>query len=86
MRSILSIMLLSVAMTLTGIAPAAPFAALVSLDEAVRGVMRQGQNKVLATRTDTADDGRRVYIIKVLTPDGRIQHIKIDAQSGRQIR
>ncbi len=85
MRPFLILVLLSLFMAQTGFAGTVPFVALVTLDEAVRNVMQQGQNKVLATRTETIA-GKRVYIIKVLTPKGRIQHIKIDAQSGRTIR
>ena len=69
----------------TGIAGTLPLVATITLDEAVRNIMRDGQNKVLATRTETVD-GKRVFVIKVLTPEGRIQHIKIDAESGRTLR
>lgn len=58
---------------------------LVSLDEAVRMIIQQGNNKVLATKTATVEN-QKIYIIKVLTPEGRIQHIKIDADSGRTIK
>lgn len=85
MRQFVSVVLLSVALTQTGFAGTAFLVGLMTLDEAVRSIMQEGRNKVLAARTDKID-GRRVHIIKILTPEGRIQHIKIDAQSGRPVR
>jgi uncharacterized membrane protein YkoI len=31
-------------------------------------------------------DGKDVHIIKVLTPDGRVQYIKVDAETGSTIK
>ncbi len=85
MRQFFIVLLLSVSALQAVVGGVLPTVAMITLDEAVRDVMRQGQNKVLATRTETID-GRQIYVIKVLTPDGRIQHLKIDAQSGRPLR
>ncbi len=60
-----------------------PFS-LLSIDEATQKVLEQGGNKVLATKTENVD-GKKVHVIKVLSSDGRVQHIKIDADSGEII-
>ena len=54
----------------------------VSLDEATKQVRKDSEKKVLGAKTESID-GREVHVIKVLTPDGRIQHLKIDAETGR---
>ncbi|MGR9054083.1 MAG: PepSY domain-containing protein [Gammaproteobacteria bacterium] len=54
----------------------------VSLDEATRQVRQDSSKKVLGAKTESID-GKDVHVIKVLTPDGRIQNLKIDAESGR---
>jgi hypothetical protein len=58
--------------------------ARVSLDEATQKIISDGKNRVLGASTEIID-GREVHIIKVLTPDGRILHYKIDAESGSHI-
>jgi uncharacterized membrane protein YkoI len=55
--------------------------ARVSLDEATRQILKEGNKRVLGASTEIID-GREIHIIKVLTPDGHIQHYKIDAESG----
>jgi uncharacterized membrane protein YkoI len=55
--------------------------ARISLHEATRQVLNDGHKRVLGATTEIID-GREVHIIKVLTPDGRIQHFKIDAETG----
>ncbi len=58
--------------------------AAVSLDEATKQIIEGTYNKVLGAQVEIID-GREVYIIKVLTPDGRIQYVKIDAETGQLI-
>lgn len=58
--------------------------ARVSLDEATRQILKDGNKRVLGASTEIID-GREVHIIKVLTPDGHIQHFKIDAETGAVI-
>lgn len=55
---------------------------LVSLDEATKIVRQDKAKKILGAKTETID-GRDIHIIKVLTPDGRVQQIRVDAQSGK---
>lgn len=58
--------------------------ARISLDEATRQIIEGTYNKVLGAQTELID-GREVYIIKVLTPDGHIQYFKIDAETGQLV-
>jgi hypothetical protein len=54
----------------------------ISLDEAVSRAERQYNARVV--RTDVQDeDGRKVYVLKLLREDGRVFTVRIDAQSGR---
>jgi len=56
----------------------------ISLDEATKQIIEGTKNRVLGATTEIID-GREVYVIKVLTPDGRIQYYKIDAETGELI-
>lgn len=56
----------------------------ISLDEATKQIIEGTNNRVLGATTEIID-GREVYVIKVLTPDGRIQYYKIDAETGELI-
>lgn len=84
-RRAVAILLLSLCFAQEILADVGGFFALLSLDEAAKRIIQQGDNKVLSTKTETID-GRQVHIIKVLTPEGRIQHIKIEADTGRVVR
>ena len=54
----------------------------VSLDEAVRRAEAQYHAKVV--RTDVQDeDGRKVYVLKLLSEDGRVITVRVDAATGR---
>lgn len=54
----------------------------ISLDEAVARAERQYRARVV--RTDVQDeDGRKVYVLKLLSEDGRVFTVRVDAQSGR---
>ncbi len=67
------------------LAEEAPLLALMSVDEAAKKVTEQAKgNKVLATKTEDVE-GKKVHVIKVLSSDGRVQHIKIDADTGEII-
>lgn len=58
--------------------------ARISLHEATQKILSDGNKRVLAATTEIID-GREVHIIKVLTPDGRILHYKIDAETGATV-
>jgi uncharacterized membrane protein YkoI len=55
--------------------------ARVSLHEATQKILSDSNKRVLGATTQIID-GKEVHIIKVLTPDGRILHYKIDAETG----
>jgi hypothetical protein len=58
------------------------FADGVSLDQAVSRAERQYRARVV--RTDVQDeDGRTVYVLKLLSEDGRVFTVRIDAATGR---
>jgi hypothetical protein len=53
----------------------------ISLDEAVARAERQYRARVV--RTDVHDeDGRKVYVLKLLREDGRVFTVRIDASTG----
>jgi uncharacterized membrane protein YkoI len=56
----------------------------ISLDEATKQIIEGTYNKVLEAHTEVID-GKTVYVIKVLTPDGRIHYYKIDAETGQLV-
>lgn len=61
-----------------------PLAAGLSLDEAIERVQRQFGARVV--RAETREDrGRTVYVLRLLSPDGRVWTVRVDAQSGRTI-
>jgi hypothetical protein len=54
----------------------------ISLDEAVSRAEQQYRARVV--RTDVQDeDGRKVYVLKLLSEDGRVFTVRIDAATGR---
>jgi len=63
-------------------APAAVSRDGISLDEAVSRAEAQYRARVV--RTDVQDeDGRKVYVLKLLSDNGRVFTVRIDAATGR---
>ena len=56
----------------------------ISLDEAVAKARRKNKGKVLSAET-IRKDGRQVHSIKILTKDGRVKRIRIDARTGKKM-
>ena len=56
----------------------------ITLDEATKKVTKDTQSKVLSAKTQILD-GKKVHIIKILTEKGRVQHIKIDVETGEKL-
>lgn len=54
----------------------------VSVDDARRKVERQYNGKVVQTQVQD-EDGRKVYVFKVLREDNRVFIVRVDAQTGR---
>jgi hypothetical protein len=60
----------------------AVFQSGISLDEAVSRAEQRYRARVV--RTDVQDeDGRKVYVLKLLSEDGRVFTVRIDAATGR---
>ncbi len=56
----------------------------ISLDQATKQIFKDEDNRVLGAETELIDN-REVHVIKVLTPDGHLQHYIIDAETGELI-
>ena len=54
----------------------------VSLDEAAARVRRQTGGRIIKASSRTSN-GRTVHYIRVLTADGRVFTVRVDAASGR---
>ncbi len=78
------LLLLLIVWTCPGLTEDTPLPPKISLDDATREILKDGDKRVLGASTETVD-GKAVHIIKVLTPDGHIQHVKIDAETGATI-
>jgi len=69
----------------SSVAPAEGFAEVrdgISLDQAVSRAESQYHARVV--RTDVVDeDGRKVYVLKLLSENGRVFTVRVDANSGR---
>ncbi len=57
-------------------------AATVDLEAAAERVKERFDGRVLGGKTVT-EEGRTVHVIRVLTPDGRVRHVRVDAESGK---
>ncbi len=57
-------------------------AGLLDLDQAAARVHREIDGRVLGGR-EVQEEGRLVYVIRVLTPDGRVVHVRVDQATGR---
>ncbi len=85
MQQIFKAFIFSLFITQIALAGSGQIVSLLTLDDAVRKIIEQDNFKVLATKTEP-ENGRQVHIIKVLTPDGRIQYIKVDAETGAIVK
>src|SRR5262245_48965004 len=54
----------------------------ISLDEAVRRAEAQYRARVVRTEVQD-EDGRKVYVLKLLSEGGRVITVRIDAATGR---
>lgn len=58
---------------------------LLSLDQATKKIIAEFKSKVLGAKTESID-GKTIHVIKILTKDGRIQTLKVDADTGNVIK
>jgi uncharacterized membrane protein YkoI len=54
------------------------------LEEAVNQVRERVGGRVLSAETQEGD-GRPRHVIRILTPDGRVRRVQVDAASGRML-
>lgn len=52
------------------------------LEAAVERVQKEQGGRILSAET-VQEEGRRVHVIKVLTPDNSVRTLRIDADNGR---
>ena len=55
-----------------------------SLDSTVSRLRERTGGRVLSAETRDMD-GRPTHFVRILTPDGKVQRIKVDAGSGRRL-
>jgi len=56
-----------------------------TLDQATKKIIEQNKSKVLGAKTELVD-GKEVHVIKVLTSDGRVQYLNVDAETGKLVK
>ncbi|MGR9086617.1 MAG: PepSY domain-containing protein [Gammaproteobacteria bacterium] len=84
MKSVIKLLVLMLLISQPSWGEANTLMVRISLDQATKKIIGNGRNRILGAQTAVID-GREVHIIKVLTPDGRIQYFKIDAETGAVI-
>lgn len=85
MPAIVKILLLTFCLLQTVNAGKSVSFAALSLDQATKKIIEQNENKVMGAKTEVID-GKKVHVIKILTSDGRVQYLKVDAQTGKLIK
>ena len=85
MQTFIKVFLLTFCLTQTAFAGKEIAFAVLSLDQATKKVIQQNKSKILGAKTEVIG-GKEVHVIKILTQDGRIQHLKVDADSGKIIK
>ncbi len=85
MQIVIKILLLTLCLTQTAVAGKDLIFSVLSLDQATKNIIESNKSKVLDAKTEVIE-GKEVHIIKVLTSDGRVQYIKVDADSGSIIK
>ena len=85
MQPLLVVSLLVLLLSFSCFATEADQPTYISLDQATKQIIKNNSNiRVLGAETEIID-GKETHVIKVLTPDGHIQHYKIDAETGEII-
>lgn len=57
---------------------------IITLEDVIKQIMQDPKNKILAAKTEVLE-GKKIHVVKVLTPSGHIQYIKIDAATGKNL-
>jgi len=85
MQAFIKIILLSFCLSQAVYAEKQIILAALSLDQATKNIIDSKNSKVLGAKTESIG-GRVVHIIKILTKDGHVQYLKVDAESGQIIK
>lgn len=85
MQTIAKILLLTCCMVQTVSAGKEMLFSVLTLDQATKKIIEQNKSKVLGAKTELVD-GKMVHVIKVLTSDGRVQYLNVDADTGKLIK
>lgn len=85
MQTFIRVFLLSCCIMQTAVASKEITLSMLSLDQATKKIIADNQGKVLGAKTESVD-GKKMHVIKILTPDGRVQYLKVDADSGKIIK
>ncbi|GAB6067363.1 hypothetical protein JCM13664_06810 [Methylothermus subterraneus] len=57
----------------------------LNLDQAAARVQKKIDGRVLGGR-EILEEDRPVYLIRVLTPDGRVVHVQVDRETGELLK
>jgi uncharacterized membrane protein YkoI len=82
MKSIGPLLLAAVVLSTSGLAEAGR---RTSLEDAVSDARVRHPGRVLSAETDRRG-GRESHKIRILTKDGRVKRLRVDAESGREQR
>jgi len=85
MQTIVKILLLSCCLVQNASAGKEVLFSVLTLDQATKKIIEQNKNKVLGAKTELID-GKKVHVIKVLTSDGRVQYLNVDADTGKLVK
>lgn len=85
MQIFIKILLLALCLTQAANAGKVFVFSVLSLDQATKKIIETNQSKVLDAKTEVIE-GKDIHIIKVLTSDGRVQYIKVDAETGSTVK
>jgi len=85
MQTIAKTLLLTLCLMQAASAGTAIVLSALTLDQATKQIIEQDKNKVLGAKTEVIE-GKQVHVIKILTSDGRVQYLKVDADSGKLIK
>ena len=85
MQAFIKVILLTFSLTQMAFAGKEIAFSVLSLDQATKKIFEENKSKVLSAKTEIIN-GKKVHIIKVLTMDGRVQSLKVDADTGKIIK
>lgn len=85
MHTIAKILLLTFSLVQLAYAGGEVSLSALTLDQATKKVIEQNENKVMGAKTEIVD-GKKLHVIKILTSDGRVQYLNVDAETGKLIK